>query len=159
MKKIVVLICCCLLALPVSSRAQEVPEGWEFGGWEFFEVYHNFGDSPFFGSFYFEHDNFHYKYFECWYTRTILGTKIFVNSILNSLLESILILLRFTVKLCCRVLSHLRRINLSLASITKSLFITLSECFTLLLSRHSLTHLLEHTIESVLNILFGNQEL
>ena len=26
--------------------------------------------------FYFEHDNFHYKYFECWYTRTILGAKI-----------------------------------------------------------------------------------
>ena len=76
MKKIVVLICCCLLALPVSSRAQDVPEGWEFGGWEFFEVYHNFGNSPFFGSFYFEHDNFHYRYFDCWYTRTILGAKI-----------------------------------------------------------------------------------
>lgn len=76
MKKIVVLICCCLLALPVSSRAQEVPEGWEFGGWEFFEVYHDFGNSPFFGSFYFEHDNYHYKFFDNCYTRTILGVKI-----------------------------------------------------------------------------------
>ena len=60
----------------MTSRAQEVPEGWEFGGWEFFEVYHDFGNSPFFGSFYFEHDNYHYKYFDNCYTRTILGVKI-----------------------------------------------------------------------------------
>ena len=54
----------------------EVPEGWSFGGWEFFEVYHDFGNSPFFGSFYFEHDNYHYKYFDNWYTRTTLGVKV-----------------------------------------------------------------------------------
>ena len=64
------------MALPGTVKAQEVPEGWSFGGWEFFEVYHDFGKTPFFGSFYFEHDNFHYKYFDNWYTRTILGVKV-----------------------------------------------------------------------------------
>ena len=64
------------MALPGTVRAQEVPEGWSFGGWEFFEVSHDFGKTPFFGSFYFEHDNFHYKYFDNWYTRTILGVKV-----------------------------------------------------------------------------------
>ena len=65
-----------VMALPGTVKAQEVPEGWSFGGWEFFEVYHDFGKTPFFGSFYFEHDNFHYKYFDNWYTRTILGVKV-----------------------------------------------------------------------------------
>ena len=64
------------LAFPLGVRAQEVPEGWNFGGWEFFEVYHDFGNSPFFGSFYFEHDNYQYKYFDNWYTRTTLGVKV-----------------------------------------------------------------------------------
>lgn len=65
-----------VMALPGTVKAQEVPEGWSFGGWEFFEVSHDFGKTPFFGSFYFEHDNFHYKYFDNWYTRTILGVKV-----------------------------------------------------------------------------------
>ena len=65
-----------VMALPETVKAQEVPEGWSFGGWEFFEVSHDFGKTPFFGSFYFEHDNFHYKYFDNWYTRTILGVKV-----------------------------------------------------------------------------------
>lgn len=38
----------------------EVPEGWSFGGWEFFEINHNFKNTPIFGSFYFEHDNLQY---------------------------------------------------------------------------------------------------
>ena len=65
-----------VMAFPGTVRAQEVPEGWSFGGWEFFEVYHDFGKTPFFGSFYFEHDNYHYKYFDNWYTRAILGVKV-----------------------------------------------------------------------------------
>ena len=47
------------LAIPLGVRAQEVPEGWSFGG-----------------SFYFEHDNSHYKYFDNWYTRPTLGVKV-----------------------------------------------------------------------------------
>ena len=54
----------------------EVPEGWSFGGWEFFEINHNFKNTPIFGSFYFEHDNLQYRYFDCWYTRTTLGVKV-----------------------------------------------------------------------------------
>lgn len=65
------------LALPLTLQAQEdLPESWRFGGWEFVEVNHDFGSSPFFGSFYFEHDNLGYRYFDCWYTRTTLGIKI-----------------------------------------------------------------------------------
>lgn len=76
MSKVHKLVILLLLALPLNLRAQELPEGWSFGGWEFFEVYHDFGNSPFFGSFYFEHDNYHYKYFDNWYTRTTLGVKV-----------------------------------------------------------------------------------
>ena len=47
-----------------------------FGGWEFVEVNHDFGTSPFFASFYFEHDNYQYRRLECWYTRTTLGVKV-----------------------------------------------------------------------------------
>ena len=66
-----------LLLMAVSSmHAQEVPEGWRFGGWEFIEVNHDFGQSPFFGSFYFEHDNLQYRHFDCWYTRTTAGMKL-----------------------------------------------------------------------------------
>ena len=57
-------------------HAQEVPEGWNFGGWEFVELNHDFGKGPFFGSFYFEHDNLHYRRFDCWYTRTTIGMKL-----------------------------------------------------------------------------------
>ena len=68
-----------LTLLPAASRqlrAQGEPEGWSFGGWEFVEINHDFGQSPFFGSFYFEHDNLQYRHFDCWYTRTILGVKL-----------------------------------------------------------------------------------
>ena len=65
-----------LLSGGVASAQEEVPEGWNFGGWEFFEVNHDFGNSPVFGSFYFEHDNLQYRYFDCWYTRTTLGVKL-----------------------------------------------------------------------------------
>ena len=56
-------------------RAQETEDN-RWGGWEFVEINHDFGQSPFFGSFYFEHDNLAYRHFDCWYTRTILGAKI-----------------------------------------------------------------------------------
>ena len=66
-----------LLLLPLNLRAQEpLPDGWRFGGWEFFELNHDFGNGPFFGSFYFEHDNLSYRHFDCWYTRTTLGVKL-----------------------------------------------------------------------------------
>ena len=48
MSKVYKLVILLLLALPLNLRAQELPEGWSFGGWEFFEVYHDFGNSPFF---------------------------------------------------------------------------------------------------------------
>jgi len=71
--------CTFLMALLLSgsaASAQDVPEGWRFGGWEFVEVNHDFGDSPLFGTLYFEHDNLQYRYFDCWYTRTTLGVKL-----------------------------------------------------------------------------------
>ncbi len=72
-----ILIAASLLLLPVlSARAQEKEDN-TFGGWEFLEVFHDFGNSPFFAGFYFEHDNFQYRRLECWYTRTTLGVKIF----------------------------------------------------------------------------------
>ena len=37
---------------------------------------HDIGNSPFFGTFYFEHDNYQYQRLECWYTRTTLGVKV-----------------------------------------------------------------------------------
>ena len=63
-----------LLSLSFISKAQEVEDN-TFGGWEFVEVSHDFGNSPFFGIFYYEHDNYQYKRLECWYTRTTLGVK------------------------------------------------------------------------------------
>ncbi|MBO4642056.1 MAG: DUF2490 domain-containing protein [Bacteroidaceae bacterium] len=75
-----IIILLLLTLLPATSRqlrAQGEPEGWRFGGWEFVEINHDFGRSPFFGSFYFEHDNLQYRHFDCWYTRTILGVKLF----------------------------------------------------------------------------------
>ncbi len=56
--------------------AEGEPEGWRFGGWEFVEVNYDFGKSPLFASFYFEHDNLQYRRFDCWYTRTTFGTSI-----------------------------------------------------------------------------------
>ncbi len=66
-----------LILLPIGLSAQEAPqEDNTFGGWEFFEVYYDIGKTPLFASFYFEHDNFQYKRFDNWYTRTTFGVKI-----------------------------------------------------------------------------------
>ena len=65
-----------LSAIPGRLQAKEEPEGWRFGGWEFVEINHDFGQSPIFASFYFEHDNLQYRHFDCWYTRTTLGVKL-----------------------------------------------------------------------------------
>ena len=62
-----------LISKPLG--AQEAQDN-TFGGWEFFEVNHDFGKSPIFASFYFEHDNYQYKRLDCWYTRTTLGVKL-----------------------------------------------------------------------------------
>ena len=59
----------------VFSHAQEIEDN-TFGGWEFIEVNHDFGKSPVFATFYFEHDNYQYKRLECWYTRTTVGVKL-----------------------------------------------------------------------------------
>ena len=64
-----------LLCFSLPAWAQEGEDN-TFGGWEFFEVSHDFGKTPIFASFYFEHDNFQYQRLECWYTRTTLGVKI-----------------------------------------------------------------------------------
>lgn len=65
-----------LLLLGPLATAQEQVEDNTFGGWEFFEINHNFGKSPIFGSLYFEHDNFQYQRLDCWYIRTTVGVKI-----------------------------------------------------------------------------------
>lgn len=61
------------LLFPLCLQAQEDNT---FGGWEFLEVYHDFGKSPVFASVYFEHDNFQYKRLDNWYIRTTAGVKI-----------------------------------------------------------------------------------
>ncbi len=61
--------------LSAPAVAQESEDN-TFGGWEFFEVNHDFRNSPVFATFYYEHDNYQYKRLECWYTRTTLGVKI-----------------------------------------------------------------------------------
>lgn len=76
MKRLRILLIGIFLLTGGLLRAQEVPEGWRFGGWEFLEVAHSFGNSPVYGSFYVEHDNRQYRYFDCLYTRTTLGVKI-----------------------------------------------------------------------------------
>ena len=68
-----VFLSCCM---NMSAQGKADKEDNTFGGWEFFEVNHEFGQGPLFASFYFEHDNYQYKRLECWYTRTTLGMKI-----------------------------------------------------------------------------------
>ena len=67
-----------VLSLVTSGvlHAQE-NENDRFGGWEFFEVNHEFGNGPFFAKFYFEFDNYGFNRMECWYTRTSFGLKLF----------------------------------------------------------------------------------
>ena len=60
----------------LSLYSQEKEEDNTFGGWEFFEVYHDFKDSDWFTSFYFEHANYQYKRLESWYARLMFGYKI-----------------------------------------------------------------------------------
>ncbi|MBO6247701.1 MAG: DUF2490 domain-containing protein [Bacteroidales bacterium] len=64
-----------VVLLSAPAVAQESEDN-TFGGWEFFEVNHDFRNSPVFATFYYEHDNYQYKRLECWYTRTTLGVKI-----------------------------------------------------------------------------------
>lgn len=66
-----------LFLLPVPLFAQEEVDDRTFGGWEFFEVNKDFGSSLIYASFYFEHDNFQYRRLDNWYTRSIVGVKIF----------------------------------------------------------------------------------
>ena len=75
MRKVLLLVFMPFILLSNPVRAQEIEDN-TFGGWEFFEVNHDFGKSPVFATFYFEHDNYQYKRLECWYTRTTLGVKL-----------------------------------------------------------------------------------
>lgn len=72
--KITILVAALSLLIPGALQAQENDR---FGGWEFFEVNHEFGNGPFFAKFYFEFDNFGFNRMECWYTRTSFGLKLF----------------------------------------------------------------------------------
>ena len=78
MNRIKVSLLVAVLSLVTSGvlRAQE-NENDRFGGWEFFEVNHEFGNGPFFAKFYFEFDNYGFNRMECWYTRTSFGLKLF----------------------------------------------------------------------------------
>ena len=58
-----------LLLASVPSEAQEGEDN-TFGGWEFLEINHDFGKSPFFATFYYEHDNYQYSRLESQTTRT-----------------------------------------------------------------------------------------
>lgn len=58
-----------------SSRSESGDWNGELAGWEFFEVYHDFRNSNWFTSVYFEHDNIKYRTFDCWYLRTTIGYK------------------------------------------------------------------------------------
>ena len=75
MRRVLLLVFLPLILLSRPAQAQEIEDN-TFGGWEFFEVNHDFGKSPVFATFYFEHDNYQYKRLECWYTRTTLGVKL-----------------------------------------------------------------------------------
>ena len=72
--KITILVAALSLLIPGALQAQENDR---FGGWEFFEVNHEFGNGPFFAKFYFEFDNYQFNRMECWYTRTSFGLKLF----------------------------------------------------------------------------------
>ncbi len=72
--KITILVAALSLLIPGALQAQENDR---FGGWEFFEVNHEFGNGPFFAKFYFEFDNYGFNRMECWYTRTSFGLKLF----------------------------------------------------------------------------------
>lgn len=64
-----------IMLLACQPAFSQESEDTTFGGWEFLEIYHGFGSSGWFASFYFEHDNFRYRTVEDWYTRTTVGYK------------------------------------------------------------------------------------
>lgn len=73
-QKVLCILVFFVVSLPLYS--QEKYEDNTFGGWEFLEVYHDFKDSDWFTSFYFEHANYQYKRLESWYARLMFGHKI-----------------------------------------------------------------------------------
>lgn len=72
--KTILMMAILLNSVTAVAQEKEVEEN-TFGGWEFFEVYHDFKDSGYFTSFYFEHANYHYKRLESWYARLMFGYK------------------------------------------------------------------------------------
>lgn len=73
-QKVLCILVFFVVSLPLYSQEKE--EDNTFGGWEFLEVYHDFKDSDWFTSFYFEHANYQYKRLESWYARLMFGHKI-----------------------------------------------------------------------------------
>lgn len=69
---------CVIVFLVMCStlHSQEQEKDNTFGGWEFIEVSHDFKNSNWFTSFYFEHANYQYKRLESWYARFMFGYKI-----------------------------------------------------------------------------------
>jgi len=51
-------------------------DGCRFGGWHFIEVNHEFKDSKWSLTDYFEHDNYEYRRLSCWYNRIGVGYKL-----------------------------------------------------------------------------------
>lgn len=61
-----------LILLPAkAAKAQDT-----YGGWEFMYASHNFGNTPWYTSLYFEHDNVEYNQLDCWFLRSTWGYKI-----------------------------------------------------------------------------------
>lgn len=75
-RKVITALFAGLFFLVGTPAFSQEAEDNTFGGWEFFEVYHGFGSSGWFASFYFEHDNYQYKRLDNWYTRTTVGYKL-----------------------------------------------------------------------------------
>ena len=73
-QKVLCILVFFVVSLPLYSQEKE--EDNTFGGWEFLEIYHDFKDSDWFTSFYFEHANYQYKRLESWYARLMFGYKI-----------------------------------------------------------------------------------
>lgn len=76
MKRTAVLVASILAFFLTDTAAAQDAEDNSFGGWEFLELYHDFGNSNWFASVYFEHDNYQYKRLDGWYIRTTVGYKL-----------------------------------------------------------------------------------
>ena len=72
-KKLFFIVSFIFFCVPIFSQEKE--EDNTFGGWEFLEVYHDFNETNWFTSFYFEHANYQYKRLESWYARLMFGYK------------------------------------------------------------------------------------